>query len=89
MKYHKPHRVTDAEAAKVMRQTFDEMALFILTLRAEPMTQEQAREKIKAFYPRMHWLYYESVLNPMGPWKPTYYGLPENEPMLKPKGTTP
>lgn len=88
MKHHKQHRVSEMQAAEVMRQTFDELALFIFTLRAEPMTIEQAREKIETFYPRMHWLFYEAVLSPMGPWKPTYYGLPENEPIVKPKGTT-
>lgn len=90
MKRHKQHTVAEAEIALALRQTFDEMAVFILSVRdglIDPKSAE-GQAAIHAFAPRMRWLFYDATLTPPGPWKPTYYGLPEDEPLIKPKGTT-
>lgn len=83
-----PHPVTPAERDLVLRATFDELARLVFELRDRPMTAEEMRQRTDALYPRLHWLYYDGVTTPIGDWRPVSYGLPEDELLTPPKGTT-
>jgi hypothetical protein len=90
MTRHKAYPVTTDERDRVLRDTFDTMAQIILEHRSRhvDLNSPAARARLDAIYPRMHWLYYDGVTTPIGDWRPTYYGLPADEPLIKPKGPT-
>ena len=75
---------TPAERAEVLKDTFDQMALFIMAARdglIDPRSAE-GKEAIAAFSPRMLWLFYDAFTIPQGAWDPGKRGLRYDTPLL-------
>lgn len=91
MTRRRDYPVTPAERDIVLREIFDELAQIVFELRDRPktMTVEEILRRTDAFYPRLSWLFYDGATTPIGSWNPVKYGLPEDELLTPPKGTTP
>jgi hypothetical protein len=94
MRYDLPP-VTPEQRAHVLRTTFDQMFLLIMEARDKrvDLTSEEGQARITELFPRMSWLFYDAFAHGahskmIEPWNPERYGLPADEPLIKPKGPT-
>jgi hypothetical protein len=80
-----PTPVTIHERDRVLRDTFSKLAQMMLESRHKliDLNSPEAKARLDRLYPRMHWLYYDGFIHPIGRWRPAYYGLPPGEHLLE------
>jgi len=81
------YHVTSDQRDSVLHDTFLQMAhLFMEARTGLSLDSREARARIEAFYPRMHWLALDGDVGRINGrpdvWRPTYYGLPADEPFV-------